>query len=129
MGELGDRDLMDNYVTFMAGIFRSVRFGAASSHGKANMIRFYYFQEEKAFSRDDATGTYRVDFENMQRAMDKLANEILLIQGDGNYDAAKSLVDTKGTIRDELQRDLDRLKSENIPVDIIFEQGPAILGL
>ncbi|HCY01344.1 MAG TPA: Zn-dependent hydrolase, partial [Bacteroidales bacterium] len=49
MGELGEKDLMDNYVTFMTGIFRSVRFGAASAHGKANMVRFYYFQEKGAF--------------------------------------------------------------------------------
>ena len=65
----------------------------------------------------------------MQNAMNKLAREILLIQGDGNYDAAMELVVTKGYIRDELQKDLDRLESEYIPVDIIFEQGPAILGL
>ena len=129
MGELGQKDLMDNYVTFMAGIFRSVRFGVASSHGKANMIRFYYFQEEGAFSRDEATGTYRVDFEKMKLAMDKLANEILLIQGDGNYDAALELVTTKGFISSELQKDLDRLQLENIPVDIVFEQGPSVLGL
>jgi hypothetical protein len=51
-GEFTDKDLMDNFVTFMAGIFRSVRFGAASAHGKANMIRFYYFQETGAFERD-----------------------------------------------------------------------------
>ena len=43
-GRLGERDLMDTYVTFMASFFRSIRFGVASSHGKANMIRFYYFQ-------------------------------------------------------------------------------------
>ena len=129
MGELGQKDLMDNYVTFMAGIFRSVRFGAASSHGKANMIRFYYFREKGAFSRDEASGTYRVDLEKMKIAMNQLANEILLIQGDGNYKAAKELVTTKGFIRSELQRDLDRLQLENIPVDIVFEQGPSVLGL
>jgi hypothetical protein len=129
MGELGEKDLMDNYVTFMAGIFRSVRFGVASSHGKANMVRFYYFQEEGAFSRDENTGTYRVDFEKMQEAMNKLGNEILVIQGDGNYEAAKALVDTRGFIRPALQNDLDRLQHEQIPVDIIFEQGPAVLGL
>jgi hypothetical protein len=50
MGELGKNDLMNNYVTFMAGIFRSVRFGAASAHGKANMIRFNYFLEQEAFT-------------------------------------------------------------------------------
>ena len=55
--------MMDNFVTFMAGIFRSVRFGDASAHGKANMIRFYYFQDKGAFEPDEATGTYRVNFE------------------------------------------------------------------
>ncbi len=56
MGELGEKDMMDNFVTFMAGIFRSVRFGDASAHGKANMIRFYYFEEAGAFERDADTG-------------------------------------------------------------------------
>jgi len=129
MGELGEKELMDNYVTFMASIFRSVRFGAASSHGKANMIRFYYFQEAGAFTRDEQTGTYRIDFDKMQQAMNSLAEEILVIQGDGNYKAAKQLVDNMGYIRQGLQNDLDRLEELNIPVDIKFEQGPEMLGL
>jgi hypothetical protein len=129
LGALGEKDLMDNYVTFMASIFRSVRFGVASSHGKANMIRFYYFQEEGAFSRDEQSGTYRIDFEKMQDAMNSLAEEILTIQGDGNYEAAKMLVEQNGFIRENLQNDIDRLKALNIPVDIRFEQGPEILGL
>ena len=129
MGELGDKDLMDNYVTFMAGIFRSVRFGVASSHGKANMIRFYYFQETGAFTRDESTGTYRVDMEKMRDAMNSLAEKILLIQGDGKYDAAKKMVEEMGFIRSELQADLDRLKEKNIPVDIVFKQGPEVIGL
>ncbi len=69
MGELGQKEMMENYVTFMAGIFRSVRFGAASAHGKANMMRFNYFQDCGACVRDSITGTYRVDFEKMQEAM------------------------------------------------------------
>jgi hypothetical protein len=128
-GLLGERDLMDNYVTFMASIFRSIRFGVASSHGKANMVRFYYFQEQGAFTRDPATGTYVINFEEMQGAMRSLANKILTIQGDGDYDSAKQLVEEKGFIRPELQLDLDRLKQLNIPVDIVFHQGPELLGL
>ena len=62
-GELGDAPLEDYYVTFMAGIFRSIRFGAASAHGRANMIRFNFFEEMGAFTRDEATGAYRVDFD------------------------------------------------------------------
>ena len=129
MGEMGDKELMENYVTFMASIFRSVRFGVASSHGKSNMIRFYYFQEQGAFTRDEATGTYRINFDKMQEAMNSLANQILVMQGDGNYSAAKELIQEKGYIRQDLQNDLDRLEALNIPVDIKFEQGPELLGL
>jgi len=127
-GMLGERDLMDTYVTFMASIFRSIRFGVASSHGKANMIRFYYFQEMGAFSRD-LNGRYSINFEEMQRAMNELSKLILTTQGDGDYELAKKLVEEKGFIREELQSDLERLKVLNIPVDIVFKQGPASVGL
>jgi hypothetical protein len=129
MGELSNKDLMDNFVTFMAGIFRSVRFGAASAHGKANMLHFYYLSEKGAFSRNPETGLYSVDFEKMKAAMLSLSNDILTIQGDGNYDAAKKLIEEKGFIHDELQKDLDRIKDAGIPRDIVFEQGPEVLGL
>jgi len=129
MGMLGEKDLMDNYVTFMASIFRSIRFGVASSHGKANMIRFYYFKESGAFSRSETNGTYRIDFEKMQKAINNLAELILTTQGDGNYNLAKRLVDEMGFIREELQGDLDRLRELSIPVDIVFNQGPELVGL
>lgn len=129
MGELGEKDLMDNYVTFMTSIFRSVRFGVASSHGKANMVRFYYFQEKGAFSKDEKTGTYRVDFEKMQKAMNDLANEIIIIQGNGDYEAAKAMIEENGYIRDDLQKDLDRISEAGIPRDIRFLQGKEIVGL
>ena len=128
-GMLGEKELMDNYVTFMASIFRSIRFGVASSHGKANMIRFYYFQESGAFSKNVTNGTYRINFERMQQAMIDLAGLILTTQGDGNYDLAKRLVDESGFIREELQADLDRLQELSIPVDIVFNQGPELVGL
>ena len=53
-GEIAEGELMDNYVTFMAGIFRSVRFGATSAHGRANMMRFNFFLEAGAFFGDMA---------------------------------------------------------------------------
>jgi len=128
-GELKNKDLMTNYVTFMAGIFRSVRFGAASAHGKANMIRFNYFLEKEAFTRNPETGTYHVDFARMKEAMNQLSEEILVLQGNGDYEKAKKMVDQLGIINTRLQQDLDRINEAGIPVDIVFEQGPEILGL
>ncbi len=129
MGELGDKEMMDNFVTFMAGIFRSVRFGAASAHGKANMMRFYYFQETGAFTRDEASGTYRIEYEKMKKAMFDLSEIILKVQGDGDYDTAKVMLKEKGFIREALQADLNRIRDAGIPRDIVFEQGAEVLGL
>jgi len=129
MGELPNKDLMDNYVTFMAGIFRSVRFGAASAHGKANMMRFNYFQEKGAFAYDKETGYYTVDFDKMTEAMNNLSADILVMQGDGNYAKAQKMLAEMGTIRPALQADLDRIAKAGIPRDIVFEQGPEVCGL
>lgn len=128
-GEFTDQDLMKNYVTFLASIFRSVRFGASSAHGKANMIRFNYFQEKAAFIRDPKSGKYKVDMENMKLAMNDLLTKILIIQGDGDYQAAKDWVEKDGNIGIVLQFDLKRLTSASIPVDIVFQQGAEVLGL
>ncbi len=127
-GEI-EGDLNDYYVTFMAGIFRSVRFGAASSHGKANMIRFNFFNEYGAFAKDEETGTYMVDFDKMKEAMNALSEKILTLQGNGDYEGVAQLVAEKGTIGEVLQAELDRLSEQNIPVDIVFEQGVEVLGL
>ena len=127
-GEL-EGELMDYYTTFLAGIFRSVRFGASSAHGKANMVRFNFFREAGAFSRDEETGTYRVNFEKMQQAVEDLSRLILTLQGDGDYKGVDRLVREKGVIDAGLQRDLDRLAEADIPVDIVFEQGVDVLGI
>jgi len=128
-GELDKTRLMDNYVTFLAGILRSVRFGASDAHAKANMVRFNFFQREGAFSRDPATGRYRVDFDKMTAAMNKLSAKLLTIQGDGDYAAAKALTDSMGNVDATLAGDLKKLDAAHIPVDITFEQGKDVLGL
>ena len=130
LGELGaDVDLMDNYVTFLAGIFRSIRFGASSAHGIANLLRFNFFAEQGAFSRDAATGTYRAHPEAMATAVEALSRKILTLQGDGDYEGAAAFVAEMGKIGPELAGDLKRLEAASIPVDIVFEQGRATLGL
>lgn len=128
-GELGDADLMSNYVTFMASVFRSVRFGASSAHGKANMVRFNFFLERGAVIRDEETGYYRIDFDKMGDAMDALASTLLTLQGDGDYDGAVALTASQGVIGAALQSDLDRLAAAGIPVDVVFRQGREVLGL
>ena len=126
-GEL-TADMKDYMTTFMASIFRSIRFGASSAHGKANMIRFNFFKEKGAFTRNE-DGTYTVIYDKLAGAMEELTQVILTLQGDGDYDGAAKLVAESGVINATLQADLDRLSAKNIPVDVVFEQGVKVLGL
>jgi hypothetical protein len=112
----------------MASIFRSVRFGASSAHGKANMIRFNYFANQGAFTRN-AEGQYAINMGKMRQAMNDLSEKILTLQGDGDYEGVTTLVDSLGVINNQLQNDLDRLSDKGIPVDINFIQGKQVLGL
>ena len=126
-GELSGA-LEDYYVTFLAGIFRSVRFGSSDAHGEANMIRFNYFLERGAFSRD-ADGRYHVDMKKMRAAVDALSADLLQLQGNGDYEGVRKLVDVQGVIGPQLGADLERLRQREIPVDVAFRQGKKVLGL
>lgn len=121
-------DIKEYYTTFMAGLLRSVRFGASSAHGKANMQCFNYFAAQGAFQRT-ANGTYKVDFDKFATAMNGLGKLILTLQGNGDRLAVENAQKTKGIIKAELQSDLDRLSKKGIPVDIVFEQGVDVLGM
>lgn len=127
MGELGEVDLMDYYVTFMAGIFRSVRFGGSSAHGIANLLRFNYFKERNAFTKEG--DQYRVNPDAFAQAIADLSEQILTLQGDGDYTAVGAFIDEYGGIGSDLQADLDKVNAAGIPVDIVFEQGLSTLGL
>ncbi len=126
MGEYTTTTMEDNYTTFMAGIFRSVRFGAASAHGKANMLTFNYFQNEGAFTRNEE-GRYAIDFEKMKVAVEKLAGDILKHQGEGDYDATKAWMADQIVIKPQLQADLDRVNKAGVPTDIYFNMGAQVL--
>jgi hypothetical protein len=128
MGEIDSGEVMDNYVTFFAGIFRSSRFGAASAHGTANMFNMKFFADRGAFVYQE-DGTYMVDFEVMKEAVVALVERILTVQGDGDYEAAKEWIESDGVMTDQLKTDLDRVNASGIPVDIVFKQGKEVLGL
>ena len=127
-GAIEEGTLKDYYTTFLAGIFRSVRFGATSAHGKANMVRFNYFAEQGAFTRN-AEGLYSVNIEKMTAAIDSLSEMILVLQGNGDYEGVKKLVAETGIIKADLKESLARIEAANIPVDITFKQGKKVLGL
>jgi hypothetical protein len=114
-------NIEDNYVTLLASMFRSVRFGATDSHGRANVVAFNFLQKFGAFAREPS-GKYRVDMAKMREGADSLSARILRIQGNGDYEGAGALNAEFGTIEPVLQGDLARLGARNIPVDIIYQQ-------
>lgn len=126
MGEITNITAEDAITTYIAGILRSVRFGAASSHGKANMMCFNYMEKAGAFTRD-AQGQYVIDFQKAKEAMNGWAALILKTQGDGNIEFATKYRAENGGITPELQADLDKINSAGIPRDITFIQGKDVL--
>jgi hypothetical protein len=127
-GELTGITVEDAYVTYMAGLIRSVRFGAAEAHGKANMMCFNFFEDNQAFSQN-ADGTFKVDIAKTRLAIDKWSAFILSIEGEGNYDKAASYMKENGRVRPNLQVALDKLLTANIAKDVVFNQGIEALGL
>ncbi|HXG70326.1 MAG TPA: hypothetical protein VNJ04_06890 [Gemmatimonadaceae bacterium] len=121
--QLGSQSLDDNYVTFLASLFRSVRFGAESAHGRANVVAFNFLERMGAFTREPS-GKYRVNMVKLREGADALSGRILVIQGDGDYEGATRFYEEMGKIGPVLSGDLGKLQARAIPVDIVYEQGP-----
>lgn len=128
-GTVTEGQIEDNYTTFVASIFRSVRFGTSSAHGLANLIRFNYFTENGAILFDEEQQAYRVDFDEIEKVTNQLSERILTFQGDGDYDGVDAFVEQYGKVGQGLQNALDRLAEAGIPTDITFIQGKEVLGI
>jgi hypothetical protein len=116
-GAMTEEQRKEAYVTFLAGMFRSVRFGAASAHGVANAITINYMAEKGAISFDE-NGLWMVDFDVFPIALEELVSTVHTIQHTGDYTAAQSLIKEYGTLPAELEEQLAGLSG--IPVDIEF---------
>ena len=120
MGEITDITKEQSVATFIAGIVRSVRFGFASSHGKANMMCYNFMEDFGAFTRD-ADGKYVIDFEKSAAAIDAWASLILETQATGNFEFAQKYSAENASIRETLSADIAKVNGAGIPRDIIFE--------
>ncbi len=112
-------DVRENiWVTFMAGTFRSVRFGATEAHGKANVIIFNYLVEKGAYVRDAKTGQYSVALDKIEAAVRDLAHNLLMLEALGDYDGSKAFIEKYGKMSAEMQALVDKINAADIPVDI-----------
>jgi hypothetical protein len=110
----------DAITTFIAGLVRSVRFGAASSHGRANMMCYNFFKDNGAFSRN-SDGLYHIDYAKAMEAIDAWAGLILKTQATGDYEFARSYAEKNAVIHEPLAADIANVNGHNIPRDIRFD--------
>ncbi|MBQ9418556.1 MAG: Zn-dependent hydrolase [Bacteroidales bacterium] len=127
-GLITNTTVNQNYITFIAGILRSVRFGATEAHGVANIMCYNYFYEHGAFSRN-SQGKYVIDVEKAREAARGWAALIIAMEGEGDAEAAKAYSDQHGKVSPALQADLDAIRDAHIPRDIVYQQGAQVLGL
>jgi hypothetical protein len=104
------------YTTYLASMFRSVRFGITEAHGKGVALQFNYLTDEGAIRFDERAGTFGIDPSRFREAARKLAHDIMTVQAEGSYEKAKAMLDRYGVVRPQMQRAFDRLK--DVPVDI-----------
>jgi len=104
------------YTTYLASMFRSVRFGITEAHGRGVAMQFNYFTDEGAIRYDERTGGFSVDESKIREAVRKLTSELLTIEAEGSYEKAAAILDKYSVIRPPMKSALDKLK--NVPVDI-----------
>ncbi len=127
-GEITNITKEDAITTYIVGLLRSVRFGAADAHGVANMMCYNYFEQQGVFKRN-GNGTYSIDYDKAETVINSWIATILETQATGNFEFAAQYSKDNGTIGDSLQKDLDRINKAGIPRDIRFNQGLEVLGL
>ncbi|HEX3743952.1 MAG TPA: hypothetical protein VHW09_08475 [Bryobacteraceae bacterium] len=111
-GPAAERQL---YTTFLASAFRSVRFGLTEAHGKGMAVQFNYLSDKGAFVAAP-DGTFTVDMAKVKGAVRDLCHDLMTLEAQGDYAAAKKMLDTLGVIRPPMQDAINRLKS--LPTDI-----------
>ena len=115
-GEYAGSFERETWITFLAGTFRSVRFGINEAHGAGNAIIYNYLLEKGAYEYDAEAANVEVNFVKIYDVVEQLANEILTIQANGDYQGAKSLIENYAVMSPSMETLIEKLDA--IPVDI-----------
>ena len=115
---LTDSEVEECYATYLAGLLRSVRFGAEEPHARATAVQLNYLMREKGIRFDEKKGTFDINERRFEATMTSLAGELLEIMGTGDHGRARDLLATHGSLGATLIQTLER--SESVPVDVTF---------
>ncbi len=115
-GEFPAAEKENFLATYFVGLFRAMRFGINEAHGRGAAFQYAFFKEQGAFTVDEATGKYRIDFPKLEAAISALTAEIVFVQGDGDYARAKAFLDKYAVLDDSAKKVIASLT--DVPVDI-----------
>jgi hypothetical protein len=115
-GLIPEESAREIYTTYLAGMFRSIRFGAHEAHGMGTLMQLNYHRKTGAFVYDPETQKFSIDMDKIQDSITEMAKKILILEGDGNYENAAAFIAEFGKVDDVIQGLLDGLT--DIPVDI-----------
>jgi hypothetical protein len=115
-GGVAPEKLNGYYISFMAGIFRTVRFGVAEAHGRAEMMEFNYLAARGVLVRDPASGRYGIELDRMPGAIADLARQLLQLEASGDRAGAEAWFARYGAMPPELAQALEAAR--DVPVDI-----------
>lgn len=127
LGVLTKSQVLECYVTYLASALRTIRFGLSNDHARANMLSLSHFISQKAILFDRKTEKYRVDFDRIEDAIKDLAARLLLIEGDGNYNQARALIDAAMQWDGWIKQVMPRV--QDVPIDLEFVFAPEVQRL
>ena len=114
------------YTTYLASMFRSLRFGLSDAHGKGMAIQFNFLMDKGAFAQQP-DGTFALDLEKFKLAVRDLDHDLLTIEAQGDYAAAKKLQDEMGVLRPLLNKAFERLEGIPTDVELVFETAEELV--
>lgn len=103
-------------MSYAGEILRSVRFGVQEAHGMGACIIMNYLHEHKAIEIKDEK--CRPNLSKMRECVESLSRKILTIEGEGDYKKAKDLIETYGSVKEQIQILLNKIRK--IPIDVIL---------
>nr|CAG8451569.1 1001_t:CDS:2 [Entrophospora candida] len=106
------------YATYLASAFRSIRFGINEAHGLGQCIQLNYLTEQGGFEYDPASKKYNVNFDKIEKSVENLTRDILILQGNGDKNKVKEFVEKYGNINEAQQETLNQLEDKNVPIDV-----------
>ena len=108
----------ESYNTYLAGILRSIRFGADEAHGLGTAVQLNYIMNAGGIVFNPKTGVFSISKKKFESAITMLVTELLEIEGTGDYRRAGELLDANGSLTPEVSEAL--LRTKGVPVDVTF---------